>query len=402
MLGAVGGYMVLPLIIWAGVRGMSPYLFVAAWYTTGAGMHALLRQCQDGRRPRRFRIVDDLAAAKPRYLWLAAAFKFEWLLFAVAVTLAEPVVATIVFETGPIFFGLLTLTRRWRERMLGCVARRSGSVGAMLVLMLVGAFGVALAVLSDTGTPAWTVAVTVGALLALCSAFCSATVDVSLQMMGVDLNDDGGGADPTAVSASGNAAAQLMVAPFIAAAGAVVLLAGSSEGWDANGLLLAAAAGAAQTAGNWYYQHANHLSRQAHGQTAAQINALYYLTPVVALGLLALLADTDIARPDMLIVGAAGVVAVNIVMHLDPEGVRQRARSAGRHSYGCKATVPTLWACGALLLLRDDWLPAGRQAWSAGAHWATTATLATAIVLVLAFRQSRLAERRTETGLDDA
>ena len=56
--------------------------------------------------------------------------------------------------------------------------------------------------------------------------------------------------------------------------------------------------------------------------------------------------------------------------------------------------MSALWACGALILLHDDWLPAGRAAWSAGAYWATATTFATALVLALSFRQSRLAERR--------
>ena len=46
MLAATLGYALLPLIIWFGVRDMSPFVFVALWYVVSAGCQALIRQLQ--------------------------------------------------------------------------------------------------------------------------------------------------------------------------------------------------------------------------------------------------------------------------------------------------------------------------------------------------------------------
>ena len=42
MLGAVGGYALLPWMVWPGVQDMSPWLFTAVWYVA-AGFAELLR-----------------------------------------------------------------------------------------------------------------------------------------------------------------------------------------------------------------------------------------------------------------------------------------------------------------------------------------------------------------------
>ena len=94
MLAATLGYAVLPLIIWFGVRDMSPFTFVAFWYVVSVACQALLRQGQVQFRERRdqqlrgqpngrsetqpqtterrdrsrFVIFDDLRKVKLRYL----------------------------------------------------------------------------------------------------------------------------------------------------------------------------------------------------------------------------------------------------------------------------------------------------------------------------------------------
>ena len=198
----------------------------------------------------------------------------------------------------------------------------------------------------------------------------------------------------TGVSTSSNLVSGLLAAPFIALAGFAVSLATSADLWATSGLLFAIAASATQVTANWCLHHANHLSRTAHGTSAAQINTLYYGTPVLALLLLAGLADVTIERPDLLIVGAAGVVVVNMVLHLDPEGAQQRGGGAGGQGY--QAFVLALWAVGAAVLLRDDWLPDGWEVWSVVEYWGIVGVCATVFTLILSFRQSRLAERRRD------
>lgn len=167
-----------------------------------------------------------------------------------------------------------------------------------------------------------------------------------------------------------------------------------SSSWSYSGLGFAAVAAITYVCGGWCFAHANHLSMDAHGKEGARINTLFYLVPVLSLLLLAALTDTTIERPDLLIAGAAGVVAVNMVMHLDPEGVKQRTHRSGGHGYA--ALVLALWAMGAAVLFRDDWLPTSWQVWSVVEYWGMIGVCATVFTLILSFRQSRLFQRQIE------
>ena len=282
-------------------------------------------------------------------------------------------------------------------------------------MLVVGGVGVSLAVLSDTSSLGWTSTAIFGVGLAVLSTFGAVLSTMTTQMMGADQSDSprvqpavvsvadnargsveaGRSAewDRTVVSTSGGAAGQILAAPFIAAAGIIVSMSGSVDLWAATGMLLAVAAAVTQVTAMLFFQHANHLARDAHGQASAQINSLFYLTPVGALLLLAWLADVTIERPDLLIVGAAAVVVVNMVLHVDPEGTRQRVGGGGQ---GYQAFVLALWTVAAVVLFRDDWLPDGWQVWSVVEYWGIVGVCATVFILILSFRQSRLAERRRD------
>ena len=260
-------------------------------------------------------------------------------------TLVAPVIATVVFEFWPVVFGLLTLTRFWRRIMLEGAPPAKGVLARMLVMLFVGGVGVSLAVLSDTSSLGWSSTAIIGVGLAVLSTFGHALSAITSQMVGVDQRDPDAGEqvvvfgsvdarssvepegpsewDRTIVSTSNDAASKLLIVPFIAVAAVFVSLPESDGSWVAGGLLCAGAAAVTQVAANWFFQHANHLARDAHGQTAAQINTLYYLTPVGALLLLAWFADTTVERPGLLIVGVTTVVVVNMVLHVDSEPARQ-------------------------------------------------------------------------------
>ena len=417
MLLAVLGYALLPLIIWRGVRDMSPFTFVMVWYVVSAACQAFSRHVRDllqGRREQqpgdqnlpdrpsengaanhrpdgRTRVVifDDLAAVKPRYLWSLAAMKMEYVFFALAITLVEPVIATVVFEFWPVIFGLLTLSPNWYDKMLGGGRANKGALARMLMMLVVGGAGVSLTVMSDTGSAESSSKAVLGVLLAVLATLFAALATATSQMLGKDQRDCTGRAQ-TDVSVAGVAASGVLATPFIAAVGVVV---GSSGLWVGDGLMFAAAAGATHMAANWCFAHANHLSRYAHNEAAAQINTLYYLAPVGALLMLAWFADTTIERPALLIVGASAVVVVNMVLHIDPEGARQRAGGGGQ---GYQAFVLALWTVTAVVLFRDDWLPDGWQVWSVVEYWGIVGVCATVFTLILSFRQSRLAERRRD------
>ena len=335
-------------------------------------------------------------------------------MFALAVTLVEPVIATIVFEFWPVVFGFLTLTPIWHGKMLKGDRANKVGLGWMLMMLFVGGIGVSLVVLSDAESLNWSATDTVGILLAVLAALFTALVAATTQMLGkvqLDLPgseqavasapnglhhqlEGGGPADQrnqTDVSVAGNSASGILAAPFIAVIG--VMVSGLSGLWAWDGLMFAAAAGATYMAASWCFYHANHLSRYAHNEASAQINTLYYLAPVGALLLLVWFADTTIERPDLFIVGAAAVVVVNMVLHIDPEGAQQRRGGGG---YGYQAFVLALWTVATIVLFRDDWLPDGWQVWSVGGYWGIVGVCATVFTLILSFRQSRLAERRRE------
>ena len=438
---------------------MSAFTFVSFMYLVRAAFHALLREGralrherrEDHSQPNRRRktklrtinrpgrrwlaVFDDLAVVKPVYLWLVALFILDFLLFALAITLIEPVIATVIFEFWPVIFGLLTLTPIWYRKLLrsGQAAkpareRRAQSeesdsnsldkstLPRMMIMLVVGGIGVSLAVLSDVDTLDWSATDSLGILLAVMSTLFTALAIATIQILGKDQRDpldsehtvasaatgarhrlEGGGPaaqrNQTDVSVAGNVAAGVLVAPLFAATGVVVSLFDSSDLWVADGLMFAAVAGATQIAASWCFTHANHLYRDAHSEAAAQINTFHYLAPVGALILLAWLADTTIKRPDLLIVGAAAVVVVNMVLHLDPEGAQQRVGGGGQ---GYQAFVLALWSVAAVVLFRDDWLPGGWHVWSVVEYWGIVGVCATVFTLILSFRQSRLAERRRD------
>ena len=329
MAAAVAGYAVLPWLVWLGVRDISLWWFATFWYVAYGMSYVTVRQLtadSDDRAAGRLVMWRDVRAARPALVGLLTVSQLSWLLFAAAVTFADPSVVTVIFESWPLLFGLITVSRIWRRHMTPQASDRpQRSTASTLLMLAVGVAGVALAVLSDAEPAAWSQRASFGLLLACVAAFAAAAGAAAQQAVGKH-QQPGRSRDLTAVSASGNAAAQMFAVPFMAAT--AVTVDGVAQ-FTLRSVALAVIVGTMQMAANWCLHHANHLARETHGDKAAGINSLYCLAPIAALGLLAVFADTDIARPDLLIVGAAAVVAVNIVMHLDPDGTRQQARSAG-------------------------------------------------------------------------
>ncbi len=410
MLAAVVGFASLPVLIWAGTRDLSPWLFAALWYVARAAVWSVLVQTgfpktkerlkdrERDKKARRVSIVADLKVIKFGYLIAQAFCGFSGLLFAVAITLSNPSVVTIAFEFWPVFFALLTTTSFWGQRGLKesdsqLENDESGNrIFSMLVMLVIGAAAVALVVISDNqdGLSAWTQRDWLGLLLAVVAAFSIAAGSMNSNLMGADQCDDLSKRDKTSVSVSGNILSTLVLAPVIFIVG-LVASAGSDWGFTASGLTFVLCSGFVHPFSNWCFHNGLHLARVKHGRDAAGVNSLYYLTPVGALILLAGFADTDIARPDLLIAGAAGVVAVNMVLHLDPEGAETRQGSGG---YGYRALVLALWVSGVLVLFRDDWVPDNWQVWSVVEYWGILGLLATVFILVYSFRQSRVGELR--------
>ena len=340
MTAAVVAYSTLPVFIWAGTRDMSPWLFVAVWYAARVPFWVALAQTGWPKTAERnndleaggLAVLKDFKVIRLQYLAPTAVCTFQWALFAWAVTLVDPSVVTVVFEAWPVLFGLLTLTTYWNVRVFdGSKGPQESEeqpalsrVSTMLVLLTVGAAGVALVVLSDNegGLSAWTLQAWFGLLLGIAAAVLAAAHVMFTQLMGADQRPDSLNRHRAFVSVSGNVVVQLLTSPVFIVVG-IVASAESGWGFTASGLMFALCVGLVQSIAEWCFDHASHLARDEYGQEVAKVNSLYYATPIVSLLLLAGFADIDIARPDLLIAGTIVVVAVNMVLHLDP-GVTAR------------------------------------------------------------------------------
>ena len=396
MFGAVGCYMSLPLAIYWGVQATSPPLFTAVSYLLSFGIYTAAIQLaaaipESGTGESGLKIVRLLSAVEPRYLLSVTALKCDWFLFTAAITLAPAAVVTILFELWPVLYAVLCLSGWWRTRMLdGEDLDRSAAV-TTLGFMSVGTAGVTLAVLSDAGSQAWSWAATAGVAMAVLAAAMTASSTSAEQMMGKHQRWNQT-LNATHVSAAGNALSKALLGGLMLLGVTLWQLTDGTLEVSWAGLWWATAAAALHTGGTWLFQHANHLAVRNERQNAPQINSLFYLVPVGAVVLLTWLTDSAVARPALLICGLAGVVTVNMVMHLDPEGAGQWAHLAGGH--GFKALVLAVWVCGTAVVLRGYWLPARWQAWSVAEYWGMVGVCATVFVLMLSFCQSQLGERR--------
>lgn len=137
---------------------------------------------------------------------------------------------------------------------------------------------------------------------------------------------------------------------------------------------------------------ANHLSR------SDTINSLYYGMPVVSIVWLWSITEVEIGDIPMFISGAVGIVAANMVLHLDPEGTGRLQGQADSpiSGQGFKALVIAIWGAGSVVLLRDRWFSNSISDWAIPAYWEMLAICATIFVLILSFRQHRLTDRQRE------
>ena len=118
------------------------------------------------------------------------------------------------------------------------------------------------------------------------------------------------------------------------------------------------------------------------------INVLNYFIPILSLIWLFWLADTNVARWDYLIIGAAAIITANLLINFDAE-VR----------LGFKALLLALGTCGAVVYLRDgvfELLGVVKWNWTGSGYFESLTLAATVFTLLLAFRVARLVSRTSE------
>ena len=408
MLVAVAGFALLPLLIWLGTRDMSVWVFVGMWYALRGTFWLGIAQIGFPRTADRRRdiasggvvMLKDLKVIKVKYLIADIVCSLEWIIFAAALTLADPSVVTVVFELWPILFALLTFSSYWRRYGLKENKNQQSNkesesrVSMMMVMLVVGAVGTTLVVLSDSeeGLFGWDQRALLGLLLAVLAAVFAAISTMIDQLMGIDQKTTAGPNRVAAFTAvSGTAFVRSLLVPVFIGIG--LLFADSGDTYTQFGLMIVVCVGFVHIIAHWCLIYALNLASEKYKRETASINTLYYMRTIVALLLLAGFAGTDIARPDLLIAGTIVVVAVNMVMHLDPEGTSTRQ---GQGGYGYRALVLALWVSGVLVLFRDDWVPDNWQVWSVVEYWGILGLLATVFILVYSFRQSRVGDLRRD------
>lgn len=118
------------------------------------------------------------------------------------------------------------------------------------------------------------------------------------------------------------------------------------------------------------------------------VNALWYSTPIFTLVWLFAFSQVFVVRPDYLLIGAAAIIAANLLINFEAE-VR----------LGFKSLIIALWVCGVFVYLRpvsDNLLIVDDWTWIGVSYFEALALSATVFTLILSFRVARLVSRTTD------
>ncbi len=337
-------------------------------------------------------------ATKWRYRLAALLFGLDGLLFTYSLILIEPAVATIIFEFWPVIFVVVLLLSSQSKDNIN---PQLGNNTETIILMILGSLAIFLVIISEQDTIEIANFYDFGIGLAFLSSLATALI-VVVRMSGSKPQNLRDQELISWAKQSINNQALISVALYIIPKFGIGLclllfsiLRGSLSSGGIFSALLAGLAGIVLAVGIILFDTALHLSNsvdESHNRSGA-ITSLSYGVPVLALGWLGLFSRLQVARVDLLIVGALGVIVVNMIMHLDPEGAKERTLGAtGGHGY--RAIVLSLWICGVIVTFREDWMPAVWVQSSVVEYWGIVGVCATVFVLIMSFRQSRLSERR--------
>ena len=396
MLPTVALGSLIPLMFVWGSGEDSPFLFNAAWrFGLVVGCAAFLLMAY----PKISLDRKTLGVILPRLLSWAVLFtvigNFDYTLFTWSLRFVDVSVSAILVEMWPIFLALLVY------RLLG---ERYKPISLELIgLSALCLFGVAFVVNSQLGgsethppQPAYMVAIGSalaigGALVAALTAFAFKwSADLSGELakrLGLRAGDgsasqasesDRGGELELFCIVTAYLAGGLISSPINAAAGLL-----SGETIALTSLAIGLSGGILVQASASVLLRKSLLTTRDLG-----VSSMIYAVPALSLGWLWAFSKVDIARPDFLIIGAAGIIAANLLINFEAE-IR----------FGFKSLIIALWACGAVVYLRpvdgalfgvENW------EWTGTEYFAALALSATIFTLILSFRIARLASRTTE------
>ena len=132
------------------------------------------------------------------------------------------------------------------------------------------------------------------------------------------------------------------------------------------------------------------------GAPGPGINAMFFGSPILAIGLLMTL-GISLPRFDLFVLGAALIIAINILIQLKPDEERDYSRfkrdARPGTRLGFTAFILSIWTFGTVIYLRDEILPSTWLMWPADEYWAVIALSATIFALILGFRIARVTAR---------
>lgn len=340
-------------------------------------------------------------ASNRRIRVVIMALSFDWLVFGWATTLSAAAVATILFELWPLMYVLIWVTiDRRLHRDSAAEAPIVSPISTVFMVALAGA-AVALVILGE-GSQSNALDINFfGLAVGLCSALVTAGLSYTEKI----------GGEVTFITRSSiqtwarvSSANEALISVSLSATskflcGLLLVLFSWQAGTVQIGvplMLSAVTAGFLNSMGTTLLYLALHLGddkSSTRAQGGADVTSIYYCVPVLALSWLWAFDRLDVARVDLLVAGGAGVVVVNMILHLDPEGARGRAAGA-TGGYGYRAIVLSLWICGVIVAFRGDWMPDVWVQSSVLEYWGIVGVCATVFVLIMSFRQGRLNERR--------
>ena len=310
----------------------------------------------------------------------------EYALFAWSIKFIDIAVTTILFQSWPIFFLILSALVLRRD------ARVDPSGKGLLSLALLiglGFIGFIFIIFSQTGefgefSELSLFHLVIGLVLA-----AGALVLSNLKAFGIEWARDLGqqlsgslrglGSDPAIFF--------VIISFLFSSLGATVvgLVVGFGRGetFDIDLLAIAFVAGLiVNTTAGLLWRKANMADDDI------SFNALGYAIPILALLFLFFFEQADISRVDYLILGATAIIVANLLINFEAE-VR----------WSFEALILALGGCGTLVYFRADifeWLGVPDWTWSGDGYFGSIALSATVFTLLLAFRVARLVTRTSD------
>ena len=308
----------------------------------------------------------------------------EYALFAWSLQYIDITMATIVFQSWPIFFLIISaLLLRENIRHL-----HNGKTALSLFLLVsLSVIGFAFIVFSQSGEIGQLG--NVSRLITGVVLVAGAMALGNLKAFGIDWGRRLGNQLSGDLTGLGSSPAMFfvlvsfLISSFGAAAVGLIVGLGRAETWDMEILGMAFIGGLVVngTAGIMW--------RKANmADDDIGFNALGYAIPVVAILFLLLFGMAGVSQVDYLIIGVMAIVVANLLINFEAE-VR----------WSFEALILALGGCGTLIYFRDellDWLGIPNWTWSGDGYFGSIAMTATVFTLLLAFRVARLVTRTND------